>query len=1027
MHMSRITGKYWGILLIAVAGWQGMGCDNKPAMTDNAVDEQEPVQSSPAGESTTWGGSTASASEFWSPFSKSSRMIALDEECCNTTGHANECWEEDALADDVAGNIFCKTDADCGVGTCNTGPDVKAALAGYSRIQAAGYEGLCQCSGDEDCRDASGDGGMCFFFGDDGTGTEVSVCGPSMCNGYYVCSCWGGCVWWDGNNAENTPADDAATVGLHCCENRAYSDPRTDSGIVLFGNATCKYECDEDKDCLAPSVHDPDMVDDCVAVSCNTVLNTCQYTPLTGTECDLDGLGCSVDRCTAAGGCVYSGLRCGTDATYIDSSGNEQLNTCVETCREDPTDVDGNSETWMCNVNLSVPSDPSQDPNGICDWWTCEDNGSGTNEPIHNIQDCVAKSDASFCFDYECDPSGTQGNCDTLSAAVTRANESCGDAESMGAFAAGDPDGARLSVYGDSRCAANDHNAGAALDCTAQNFPSWSLGYGFNDSTAMGGRDLVYSFTYVPSGSTAAKYKYVVQLEGIYNNDGEYFDPAVYLSTTCDTGSVAVDAEACEISYGSRIDEDQCQYPDVCQSIEGSTAYEHGDDGAYYAMSDIDEITDGSTDPVTVYVYVDSDDRTVGGGEFYLSVTRESLSACPSPGDSDFFYDGKVYQVILDGTYDFAIPVNGSNFDPVAAAEQVQTGTLGTVTGIVVKGDTSIFVDGKWGNYYNPGGSSSHPDHDASDIFAFNGNDQLWELDVQMDDVRVGVSLCDYGGDFDDTPDDDGDVFDPMLAVFDCHGNRINYNDNGFECLGNGSQIRPTLPMSTSDGPYYVLVDGRYMYPGSSGSGVGSQGGGKYDLSIFYDPVTETTCDPDGADAGNGIALTLPSGGEPEIPVWDTDPTTPDHISFVDGCVLIEDGMGDWPCDGIAFNTNNVGPTGSPQKCYPGSGDDEFSYCMDPMILTFTMYYSSSTVAGKTCTYSTWMTSEDGHFNDLGAYNYLLLYESHPSDPECDVFEHTAMAFKYNPGLTPTQLANCVANCEYMTSLYIRHSNPCTL
>ena len=37
MHMSRITGKYWGILLIAVAGWQGMGCDNKPAMTDNAV------------------------------------------------------------------------------------------------------------------------------------------------------------------------------------------------------------------------------------------------------------------------------------------------------------------------------------------------------------------------------------------------------------------------------------------------------------------------------------------------------------------------------------------------------------------------------------------------------------------------------------------------------------------------------------------------------------------------------------------------------------------------------------------------------------------------------------------------------------------------------------------------------------------------------------------------------------------------------------------------------------------------------
>ena len=270
-------------------------------------------------------------------------------------------------------------------------------------------------------------------------------------------------------------------------------------------------------------------------------------------------------------------------------------------------------------------------------------------------------------------------------------------------------------------------------------------------------------------------------------------------------------------------------------------------------------------------------------------------------------------------------------------------------------------------------------------------------------------------------------VFIPMLAIFDCHGNRLNYNDNSVECSGNGAMIRPTVPMSTADGPYYVLVDGRWQSPGSGGSGAGSLAGSAYELSIFYDPVTETTCDPSGADASTGIAVTLPSSGEPEIPVSDTDPATPDHLSFVDGCVLFENGKGDWPCqEGIAFNTNNLGPTGSPQKCYPGSGDDEFSYCMDPIYLTFTFNYSSSTVAGKTCSYSAWLESRDGHFNDLGALNYVELYEQHPDDSECDVLETIAMGFEYNPNLTSTELANCVANCSYMTSMYIRHSSPCT-
>jgi hypothetical protein len=78
-------------------------------------------------------------------------------ECCSDSSDWPAFWWQDAETDGVT----CAGDADCPSGAC----DEEA--------------GLCACTGDDDCRD-----GLC---------TVTGLCGPSWCNGYCACSCWGGC------------------------------------------------------------------------------------------------------------------------------------------------------------------------------------------------------------------------------------------------------------------------------------------------------------------------------------------------------------------------------------------------------------------------------------------------------------------------------------------------------------------------------------------------------------------------------------------------------------------------------------------------------------------------------------------------------------------------------------------------------------------------------------------------------------------------------------------------------------------
>jgi hypothetical protein len=89
------------------------------------------------------------------------------EECCADPADFALCWWQDAARDGVT----------CGL------PGLEPCPRGNACVMR-GYgpegEGLCGCDGGGQCRD-----GYCTYRGH---------CGPSYCNGYKQCSCWGGCV-----------------------------------------------------------------------------------------------------------------------------------------------------------------------------------------------------------------------------------------------------------------------------------------------------------------------------------------------------------------------------------------------------------------------------------------------------------------------------------------------------------------------------------------------------------------------------------------------------------------------------------------------------------------------------------------------------------------------------------------------------------------------------------------------------------------------------------------------------------------
>lgn len=313
------------------------------------------------------------------------KMRAAADECCNLPGQADECWEQDVLSE--KGHVACEDDGDCATGqTCDL------SLAGED------YGGRCTCTTQADCLDTASEGGVCDV--------ETNVCGPSWCNGYYICSCWGGCVWWDGYDADNTPADDAIIVDMTCCE----GDYGSGGSHKFFGSLGCGDPDSDTLNVIASCVSDADCVDanPCTQETCDTDAGICDYLIITSTLCELDGLGCTIDRCDANGDCRYSGDACPPDSYMAGASAVP--NTCTLDCVEDPSDIDGDSILYQCGSPLSVPEDTDvKDVDGACERWTCVPSGS-TVIPDTEARDCSGVVDA--CNTYTCDPSGDSDNCD---------------------------------------------------------------------------------------------------------------------------------------------------------------------------------------------------------------------------------------------------------------------------------------------------------------------------------------------------------------------------------------------------------------------------------------------------------------------------------------------------------------------------------------------------------------------------------------------------------------------------------------
>ena len=109
-------------------------------------------------------------------------------ECCTKPGDLFQCWRCSAVAD----RVTCRKDGDC--------------RNGHLCASEGDWKGFCECDDKSECND-----GVCVPDG------AKKYCGPSFCNGFFVCSCFGGCVWW-AFDSEETPQKQCEEGGLVCTE-----------------------------------------------------------------------------------------------------------------------------------------------------------------------------------------------------------------------------------------------------------------------------------------------------------------------------------------------------------------------------------------------------------------------------------------------------------------------------------------------------------------------------------------------------------------------------------------------------------------------------------------------------------------------------------------------------------------------------------------------------------------------------------------------------------------------------------------
>ncbi|MCP4600961.1 MAG: hypothetical protein GY847_10615 [Proteobacteria bacterium] len=383
-----------------------------------------------------------------------------DDECCSDPGQISECWWEDADRDGVT----CSASNPC--------PDSRNCITADTGPQ---NQGLCECTKNEDCYDGDTLLGVC---------TSDGLCGPSYCNGYMRCSCWGGCIEarWKKDDEdgyyENPMQRCKDMIGSEfCCEGlypktvgtglEGYCSPAADCGTgpgeddggVPIG------ECSDHADCDAYAGNV------CVNGFCGAG-NTCFYTKNDAPEyvcangtaidpsteiccCDADDE-CPNEPCIDEANSSCD-LNPGNLATYFqcDLEHDDTGDSCAG--EGTPPKTDDTCHSWRCNadaakdcISYNEPENTACDDathvNTDCGVWHCED-VAGTMECVFNTvlqekQSCdTAPVPTDVCAKQYCD---TSGNC------------SLGKAE-------GDvcpPDGSTAYTYQEMYCNAFHCNAG---------------------------------------------------------------------------------------------------------------------------------------------------------------------------------------------------------------------------------------------------------------------------------------------------------------------------------------------------------------------------------------------------------------------------------------------------------------------------------------------------------------------------------------------------------------------------------------
>ncbi|MCU0662123.1 MAG: hypothetical protein MUC50_07325 [Myxococcota bacterium] len=241
--------------------------------------------------------------------------VTASEECCNEAGEIAECWWQDAKVD----NVFCTSGAQCPSGICDRS-------FGLGR-------GLCTCPGGQGQCERVGAPvmeGVCATV--DG---RASRCGPSYCNGYSVCECYGGCVPIEFPGGYTSPDAMCGANSLNCCEGTYSTSSSGNYRGYCSPDPSCGT-CDDDGDC---DDGNPCTVGErCVADQCTigTPLDCDDGSACTTDMCDptsilpdpclhaiipcVDADNCTVDACNPLTGCTYAPKNCNdANACSVDS------------------------------------------------------------------------------------------------------------------------------------------------------------------------------------------------------------------------------------------------------------------------------------------------------------------------------------------------------------------------------------------------------------------------------------------------------------------------------------------------------------------------------------------------------------------------------------------------------------------------------------------------------------------------------------------------------------------------------------